>query len=153
MFQERKADGRVVIPTVTTRDGYGILGLDVTFDPDKGTVQFQGGAVSNVLGDQGNAIEIDGEIAEILSPEFFANLEHASKNNMSKFKDTILSLVGNKMGNMWTRNQLSRKEWEDLLRPTYGADAERYANIIFNYFRDYIGRTSPLAKWSHTAFG
>lgn len=74
--------------------------MDVTFDPDKGTVQFQGGSVSDILGEQGNAIELDGEIAQILSPKFFANLEHSNKRDLAKFKDTILSLVGNKMGNI-----------------------------------------------------
>ena len=74
--------------------------MDVTFDPEKGTVQFHGAAVQNVLGNAGgDAIELDGEIAQILSPEFFANLEHSNKNLLGKFKDTILSLVGNKMGN------------------------------------------------------
>jgi hypothetical protein len=93
-------NGQVVIPTITTRDGHGVLGMDVTFDPEKGTVQFHGGAVQNVLGNAGgDAIELDGEIAQILSPEFFANLEHSNKKLLSKFKDTILSLVGSKMGN------------------------------------------------------
>lgn len=85
--------------------------MDVTFDPDKGTVQFHGAAVQDVLGaENGDTIELDGEIAQILSPEFFANLENSDKGDLKKFKDTILSLVGNKMGNLWTRNQLSRKE-------------------------------------------
>ena len=74
--------------------------MDVTFDPDKGTVQFHGAAVQNVLGaENGDTIELDGEIAKILSPEFFANLEQSNKNKLSKFKDTILSLVGNRYGN------------------------------------------------------
>ena len=140
-FQGRRDDGQVEIPTITTRDGRGVLGMDVTFDPEKGTVQFHGGAVQNVLGSAGgDAIELDGEIAQILSPEFFANLEHSNKNLLSKFKDTILSLVGNKMGNTWTRNELSRREWEDLLRPTYGDQAPYYANILRNYIAEYIGK-------------
>ena len=140
-FQGRRDDGQVMIPTITTRDGHGVLGMDVTFDPEKGTVQFHGGAVQNVLGNAGgDAIELDGEIAQILSPEFFANLEYSNKNLLSKFKDTILSLVGNKMGNTWTRNELSRREWEDLLRPTYGDQAPYYANILRNYVAEYIGR-------------
>jgi hypothetical protein len=99
-FQGRREDGQVEIPTITTRNGRGVLGMDVTFDPDKGTVQFHGGAVQDVLGaENGDTIELDGEIAQILSPEFFANLEHSNKKDLSKFKDTILSLVGNKMGN------------------------------------------------------
>ena len=110
VFQGRLDDGRVTIPTITNRDGTALLGMDVTFDPDKGTVQFQGGMVSDVLGSQGNAIELDGEIAQILSPEFFNNLEHTSKKDMTKFRDTILSLVGNKVGNLYVRNQLSRSE-------------------------------------------
>lgn len=139
-FQEKMDNGQVVIPTITTRDGYGVLGMDVTFDPEKGTVQFHGGAVQNVLGDAGgDAIELDGEIAQILSPEFFANLEHSNKKLLSKFKDTILSLVGSKMGNTWTRNELSRTEWESLLRPTYGDQAPHYANILRNYIAEYIG--------------
>jgi hypothetical protein len=74
--------------------------MDVTFDPEKGTVQFHGGAVQNVLGaENGDAIELDGEIAKILSPEFFENLEQSNKRDLSKFKDTILSLVGNRFGN------------------------------------------------------
>jgi len=85
--------------------------MDVTFDPDKGTVQFHGASVRDVLGEgNGDAIELDGEIAQILSPEFFANLENVDKNNLDKFKDTILSLVGNKFGNLYVRNQLSRNE-------------------------------------------
>lgn len=140
-FQGRRDDGQVEIPTITTRDGRGVLGMDVTFDPEKGTVQFHGGAVQNVLGNAGgDAIELDGEIAQILSPEFFANLEHSNKKLLSKFKDTILSLVGNKMGNTWTRNELSRREWEDLLRPTYGDQAPYYANILRNYVAEYIGK-------------
>ena len=140
-FQGRRDDGQVEIPTITTRDGRGVLGMDVTFDPEKGTVQFHGGAVQNVLGNAGgDAIELDGEIAQILSPEFFANLEHSNKNLLGKFKDTILSLVGNKMGNTWTRNELSRREWEDLLRPTYGDQAPYYANILRNYIAEYIGK-------------
>lgn len=140
-FQGRRDDGQVEIPTITTRDGRGVLGMDVTFDPEKGTVQFHGGAVQNVLGSAGgDAIELDGEIAKILSPEFFANLEHSNKNLLGKFKDTILSLVGNKMGNTWTRNELSRREWEDLLRPTYGDQAPYYANILRNYVAEYIGK-------------
>lgn len=140
-FQGRRDDGQVEIPTITTRDGRGVLGMDVTFDPEKGTVQFHGGAVQNVLGSAGgDAIELDGEIAQILSPEFFANLEHSNKNLLGKFKDTILSLVGNKMGNTWTRNELSRREWEELLRPTYGDQAPYYANMLRNYVAEYIGR-------------
>jgi hypothetical protein len=85
--------------------------MDVTFDPDKGTVQFHGAAVQNVLGaENGNTIELDGEIAQILSPEFFANLEHSNKRDLNKFKDTILSLVGTDTGNNIMRNQLSRRE-------------------------------------------
>lgn len=140
-FQGRRDDGQVEIPTITTRNGRGVLGMDVSFDPDKGTVQFHGAAVQNVLGKAGgDAIELDGEIAQILSPEFFANLEHSSKNLLGKFKDTILSLVGNKMGNTWTRNELSRREWENLLRPTYGDQAPYYANILRNYIAEYIGK-------------
>lgn len=140
-FQGRRDDGQVEIPTITTRNGRGVLGMDVTFDPDKGTVQFHGAAVQDVLGKAGGeAIELDGEVAQILSPEFFANLEHSNKNLLSKFKDTILSLVGNKMGNTWTRNELSRREWEDLLRPTYGDQAPYYANILRNYIAEYIGK-------------
>lgn len=140
-FQGRRDDGQVEIPTITTRNGRGVLGMDVTFDPDKGTVQFHGAAVQNVLGSAGgDAIELDGEVAQILSPEFFANLEHSNKNLLGKFKDTILSLVGSKMGNTWTRNELSRREWEDLLRPTYGDQAPYYANILRNYIAEYIGR-------------
>jgi hypothetical protein len=33
-----------------------------------------------------------------------------------------------------------------LLAPTYGADAGRYANILYNYFKQYLGRTSSFAK-------
>lgn len=140
-FQGRRDDGQVEIPTITTRNGRGVLGMDVTFDPDKGTVQFHGAAVQNVLGSAGgDAIELDGEVAQILSPEFFVNLEHSNKNLLGKFKDTILSLVGNKMGNTWTRNELSRREWEELLRPTYGDQAPYYANILRNYVAEYIGR-------------
>lgn len=147
VFQERRNDGQVVIPTVITRDGYGILGMDVTHDPDRGTVQFHGAAVRDVLGDgNGDAIELDGEIAKILSPEFFMNIEKVDKRNRDKFKDTILSLVGNKFGNLYVRNQLSRDEWADVLRPTYGEDAEMYANILFNYFKEYIGDTSGIGK-------
>lgn len=147
IFQERRNDGQVVIPSVVTRNGRGILGMDVTFDPDKGTVQFHGASVRDVLGEgNGDAIELDGEIAQILSPEFFANLENVNKNNLDKFKDTILSLVGNKFGNLYVRNQLSRNEWADVLRPTYGEDAEMYADILFNYFKEYIGNTSGFRK-------
>lgn len=147
IFQERRNDGQVVIPSVVTRNGRGILGMDVTFDPDKGTVQFHGASVRDVLGEgNGDAIELDGEIAQILSPEFFANLENVDKNNLDKFKDTILSLVGNKFGNLYVRNQLSRNEWADVLRPTYGEDAEMYADILFNYFKEYIGKTSGFRK-------
>ena len=85
--------------------------MDVTFDPDKGTVRFSGAAVQNVLGaENGDTIELDGEIAQILSPEFFANLEHSNKKDLSRFKDTILSLVGTDAGNNMMRNQLSRSE-------------------------------------------
>ena len=147
IFQERRDNGQVVIPSVVTRKGRGILGMDVTFDPDKGTVQFHGASVRDVLGEgNGDAIELDGEIAQILSPEFFANLENVDKNNLDKFKDTILSLVGNKFGNLYVRNQLSRNEWADVLRPTYGEDAEMYADILFNYFKEYIGNTSGFRK-------
>lgn len=146
-FQERRADGQVVIPQVVTRNGRGVLGMDVTFDPDKGNVRFSGAAVQNVLGaENGDTIELDGEVAQILSPEFFANLEHSNSKDLSKFKDTILSLVGNKIGNVWVRDQLNRREWADLLRPTYGADADYYANVLFNYFKNYIGRTSFWSK-------
>jgi hypothetical protein len=75
--------------------------MDVTFDPDKGTVRFSGAAVQDVLGaENGDAIELDGKIAQILSPEFINNLEQSNKADLKKFKDTILSLVGNKMGNL-----------------------------------------------------
>lgn len=129
------------------------MGLDVTFNPEKGTVQFHGGAVQEVLGNNGNAIELDGEIAQILSPEFFYNLQNIDPKDLKKFKDTVLSLVGNKMGNIWARNQLSRKEWRDILLPTYGADAEKYANILFNYFKNYIGRTEWYNKFGQIATG
>ena len=148
VFQERRDDGQVIIPSIVTRNGRGVLGMDVSFDPDKGTVQFHGAAVQNVLGaENGDAIELDGEIAKILSPEFFENLEQSNKKDLSKFKDTILSLVGNRFGNTWTRDQLSRSEWEDLLYPTYGEDAKRYANELFQYFKNYIGATSSWRKW------
>lgn len=154
VFQERRSDGQVIIPTFTTRDGYGILGMDVSHDPDRGTVQFHGAAVQNVLGDgNGDTIELDGEIAKILSREFFMNIEKVDKKNRDKFKDTILSLVGNKFGNLYVRNQLSRDEWVDVLRPTYGEDAEQYANILFNYFKEYIGKTSIPAKIGSTVAG
>ncbi len=153
VFQERKDDGQVIIPSIVTRNGRGILGMDVTFDPDKGTVQFHGSAVQNVLGaENGDTIELDGEIAQILSPEFFANLEHSNKKDLSRFKDTILSLVGTDTGNNIIRNQLSRGEWEDLLRPTYGDQAGYYANILFQYFKQYIGATSGFRKLVRSAF-
>lgn len=153
IFQERRDDGQVVIPSIVTRNGRGILGMDVTFDPDKGTVQFHGSAVQNVLGaENGDTIELDGEIAQILSPEFFANLEHSNKKDLSRFKDTILSLVGTDTGNNIMRNQLSRGEWEDLLRPTYGDQAGYYANILFQYFKQYIGATSGFRKLVRSAF-
>lgn len=104
-------DGQVVIPSIVTRNGRGILGMDVTFDPDKGNVRFSGAAVQNVLGSEnGDTIELDGEIAQILSPEFFENLNGVNKFDLKKFKDTILSLVGTSMGNTWVRNQLSKRE-------------------------------------------
>lgn len=147
VFQERRNDGQVVIPSVTTRDGKGVLGMDVTFDPDKGNIRFSGAAVQDVLGtENGDTIELDGRIAQILSPEFIDNLEQSNKADLKKFKDTILSLVGNKMGNLWTRNQLSRKEWADLLRPTYGDAADRYALEVYQYFKNYIGKTDILYK-------
>ena len=153
IFQERRDDGQVVIPSIVTRNGRGILGMDVTFDPDKGTVQFHGSAVQNVLGaENGDTIELDGEIAQILSPEFFANLEHSNKKDLSRFKDTILSLVGTDTGNNIMRNQLSRGEWEDLLRPTYGDQAGYYANMLFQYFKQYIGATSGFRKLVRSAF-
>ena len=146
-FQGRRDDGQVEIPTITTRNGRGILGMDVTFNPDKGTVQFHGASVQDVLGaDNGDAIELDGEIAQILSPKFFENLNGINKFDLKKFKDTILSLVGTSMGNTWVRNQLSKREWKKLLEPTYGADADKYANILFDYFKSYIGSTSRAAK-------
>lgn len=33
-----------------------------------------------------------------------------------------------------------------MLEPTYGADANKYANILFEYFKSYIGSTSRAAK-------
>jgi hypothetical protein len=100
----------VITPTIVTQDGIGVLGMDVTRNPEKGTIQFSGGLVQDVLGDAGNAIELDGEIAQILSPEFFNNLKLANRDLLGKFTDTILSLVGNKFGNTYTRNELSLDE-------------------------------------------
>lgn len=141
-FQEKLNNGQVVIPTVVTMNGNGVLGMDVSFDPDKGTVRFSGAPVRQVLGKAGgDAIELDGEIAKILSPDFFNNLTKTNNRNLlTKFKETILSLVGSKMGNTWIRNELSLKEWEDILRPTYGDRAPYYAGVMYNYIAEYIGK-------------
>ena len=146
VFQERDANGQVRMPSTTTREGLSVAGMDVSFNPERGTVWFTGNAVRDVLGaGNGDVIELDGEVAKVFSPTFFQNVEkYADVTLRRKFKDTILSLVGNKFGNAWTRDILSRDEWEKLLRPTYGEDAAAKADYIFNYIAQYIGNPDAV---------
>ena len=38
VFQERDANGQVRMPSTTTREGLSVAGMDVSFNPEKGTV-------------------------------------------------------------------------------------------------------------------
>lgn len=151
VFPGRDASGNVQMPTLTTREGYSILGMDVKHNPEMGTVSFSGTMIADILGaGYGDTIMLDGEVAQILSSEFFNTLDSADPKLIKKFRDTILSLVGDKVGNA-IRNQLTLEDWKRLLEPTYGKDADKYATMLYNYVKTYIG--TPDSVWATAGAG